>query len=130
MSFTEGVAATLRRITAAWMEHRWDELAELFDPSMVMLGAGLAGRIEGREAIVAWYRERMERAPVDDYREESPEIDLWGTTAVATLRWAMSWTADGVPERHSGRDLFVLHYDPEPGEWRALWRTTILDPAP
>lgn len=126
----EGVAATLARITAGWMEQRWDELRERFDPRMVMVLPGFSGRLEGREAVVAHYRELMERVAVTDYREDSPEIDVWESTATATVRWRMEWTDAGRPGRHSGRDLFVLAYDPDQGEWRALWRTMILDPAP
>ena len=130
MAGEEGVAATLARITAAWMEQRWDELRERFDPRMVMVPPGFGGRLEGREAVVASYRELMGRGEITDYREESPEIDVWETTATAIVRRRMSWADPGGPGRHSGRDLFVLAYDPDEGEWRALWRTTILDPAP
>jgi len=126
----EGVAATLARITAAWMEQRWDELRARFDPRMVMVQPGFGERLEGRETVVASYRALVERAEITDYREESPEIDVWETTATAVIRWRLAWTDARGPGRHSGRDLFVLAYDSDEGEWRALWRTTILDPAP
>jgi hypothetical protein len=128
MAGEEGVAAAIARITAAWMEQRWDDLGEQLHARMVVTRA--EGRLEGRAAAVRARRELMERASVEDYRETGSEIDVFGATAVATIRWWMRTAGPAGPERHSGRDHYVLEYDPERGDWVALWQSTILEPPP
>src|SRR5215211_7426132 len=72
--------ALLRKISAAWQNRRYEELAGLFDENIVMVLPAFSGRIEGREAVVDSYREFMETANVSDYQEDLPTIDVWGDT--------------------------------------------------
>jgi uncharacterized protein (TIGR02246 family) len=121
------VRAALARLGAAWRERRWDALAGCLDERVVFAVLG-AGRVEGRDAAVASYREFMERATITEYREEPPAVDVWGDTAVATYRWTMAWLSGGVPNRGTGHDVLVLRR--ADGAWRAVWRTLVADPEP
>lgn len=123
------VAETLRRLSAAWRERRYEELSSLFDENVVMALPGFADRVKGRDALVASYREFMDRATILEYREEPPTVDVWGDSAVAMYRWHMAWAAGGDAERASGHDVFVFTRGSgaEP-PWRAVWRTLAVDP--
>ena len=126
-------AAEVRRVlsalSAAWQGRRYDELAEYFAEDVVFTLPGFAGRLEGVAAMVASYREFMERATLTEYQEDTPAIDVWSETAVATLRWEMAWLAGGVPNREAGHDVFVLQRVDGRGPWRAVWRTMTFEPA-
>ncbi len=126
MAGEEGVSATIARITAAWMEGRWTDLGDQLHERMVVTHAD--GRIDGRDAVVRSHREFIESVTVEDYRQTGQEIDVFGATAVATVRWWMRTAGASGPERHSGRDHYVLEYDPERGDWIALWQSMILEP--
>jgi uncharacterized protein (TIGR02246 family) len=121
------VHGALRAISAAWQERRYNELAQLFADEIVFALPGFTGRLEGAPAVVASYREFMERATLTEYREDAPQIDVWGDTAVATYRWEMAWLAGGVPNREAGHDAFVLRRGGD-GQWRAVWRTMTFEP--
>ena len=124
------IAATLARLSAAWRDRRYDELAAVFDERVVMALPGFAGRVEGRDTLVESYREFMERATLTHYEEQPPAIDVWGDTAVASYHWEMKWLAGGVPNEAAGYDVFVLRRLPErsgAGEWVAVWRTMAVD---
>ena len=120
--------ALLRRVSSAWQNRRYEELADLFDENIVMVLPAFSGRIEGREAVVDSYREFMETANVSDYQEDLPTIDVWGDTGIASYHWEMTWIAGGKVETASGYDAFVLsRMSDGDGSWRAVWRTMSLD---
>lgn len=128
------VASVLARLNAAWQSGDYAMLAECFDADVVMMLPNGTGRVEGREPIVASYRDFMESATITEYHEDPPAIDVWGDTAVASYRWAMSWVTRGAPDSGAGCDVLVFRRMAGPGaleeEWRAVWRTMMLEPAP
>ena len=115
------VHAVVARISAAWQERRYDDLARLFAEDMVFTLPGSAGRVEGRDAIVASYREFMDRITLTSYVEDPQVVGVWGDTAVVRLRWEMAWLAGGVPNHATGHDIFAFRL--ADGAWRAIWRT-------
>jgi len=125
------VRVTLRRISAAWQNRHYQELATLFDEDIVMVLPGLSARIEGRVAVVESYMEFMEHAAVGDYWEDEPTIDVWGETAIASYRWEMTWVTGGITESAAGYDVFTFSRDTDRDQaWRAVWRTMALDVVP
>jgi len=74
------------------------------------------------------YREFMECVTLTEYREDTPTVDVWNDTAVATFRWEMAWVAGGVPNRGAGHDVFVFRRASTGVPWRAVWRTTLFEP--
>lgn len=44
--------AVLQKVSAAWQNRRFEELADLFDENIVMVLPAFSGRIEGRKAVV------------------------------------------------------------------------------
>ena len=120
------VARTLASLSTAWQNRRYDELAAAFHERIVMALPGFSGRVEGRDALVASYREFMERATLTHYAEEPPTIDVWRRTAVATYRWEMRWLVNSIPNQAAGSEMFVFARGLA-GEWRAVWRTVAFD---
>ena len=125
------VHRTFLQLSAAWQGRRYDELEGLLAEDIVFALPGLEGRLEGAPAVVASYREFMERVTLTAYREETPAIDVWGDTAVLICRWQMEWLAGGVPNAESGHEVFVFrrspNTDPQATSWRAVWRTMTFD---
>lgn len=120
--------ATLGKLSAAWQNRRYEELAELFDDNIVMELPGFSGRIEGREAVVNGYRDFMETAAISNYQEDLPTIDVWGNTAMASYHWDMTGVRGGIAESAAGYDAFVCARNADgDGTWRAVWRTMSLD---
>ncbi len=64
------VSAATARINAAWRERRYDDLGQMFAEDMVFTLPGFSGLLQGRDAIVASYREFIERVTLTSYREE------------------------------------------------------------
>lgn len=122
------VARTLAAMSAAWRERRYDDLATYLAEDMVFALPGFNGRLEGATAVVASYREFMERVTITAYEEAPPMVDVWEDTAVASYRWTMAWIAGDVPNREAGHDLFVLKRVEAGTPWRAVWRTMTFDP--
>jgi hypothetical protein len=117
------VALTLAALSTAWRERRYDDLAGFLAEDMVFTLPGFGGRLEGATAVVASYREFMERVTLTAYEEQAPTVDVWGETAVASFRWEMTWLAGGVPNQGAGHDLFVFRRAAAGESWRAVWRT-------
>jgi uncharacterized protein (TIGR02246 family) len=126
VSDADSVRAALKRISDAWQARRYEDLSQLFAPDMVFALPGLTGRLEGRDAIVASYREFMDRITLTSYREDQHAVDVWGDMAVASFRWDMAWSAGGVPSHEAGRDVFAFRRGD--GGWLAVWRTMLFEP--
>ena len=120
------VRAATARINAAWRERRYDDLCQMFAEDMVFTLPGFSGLLQGREAIVASYREFNERVTLTSYREEQLVVHVWGDTAVASYRWDMAWLAGGVPNHETGQDVFAFRHHTN-GAWLAIWRTMTFD---
>lgn len=121
------IVHTLAALSAAWRERRYDDLAAYLEANMVFASPGLGAQLDGREAVVASYREFMDRATLREYQETDLVVDVWGETAVARYRWTMGWLAGGVERRESGHDVFVLRRCEEDSAWRVVWRTMLFE---
>lgn len=119
----EGAGAMIRSINQAWIEGRVDGIAPYVHPDMTMVFPGFAGRAEGREALIAGFRDFCENATVHEFREHDHDIDVAGDTAVVSFRYEMVYERSGGRYRATGRDLWVLQL--VAGEWRAVWRTML-----
>ena len=122
------VTRTLAAMSAAWRERRYDDLTPFLAKDMVFALPGFSGRLEGAAAVVASYREFMERVTLTAYEESTPAVDVWGDTAVASFRWSMAWLAGDVPNREVGHDVFVFKRAQPGAPWRAVWRTMTFEP--
>jgi ketosteroid isomerase-like protein len=116
-------AATMRRINQAWLDGRVDDLAPMVHPEIVMVFPGFAGRIQGREAFLAGFRDFCRTAIVQKFHEHDNQVDVAGDTAVISFRYDMIYERAGEKYRAIGRDLWV--FQRQDGEWIAVWRTML-----
>ena len=128
----DAVRQAVTALSEAWRHRRYDQLRTLFADDIVFALPGFQGRLEGATAVVASYREFMDRATLTEYREDPPAIDVWGDTAVVSFRWDMGWLAAGVSNRGAGHDVFIFRWTlggPNAASgWRAIWRTMTFEP--
>jgi uncharacterized protein (TIGR02246 family) len=119
----EAVTAALERINRTWLDQRPDDLVPLLHPDMTFVFPGFAGRVEGREAIVAGFADFCGNATVHEYREADHQVDVIGETAVASFTYEMVYERSGTRSRATGRDLWV--FVRQGSEWIAAWRTML-----
>jgi hypothetical protein len=121
------IRAVLSALTKAWRTGRTQDIAPLLHPEVVFVRPDFSGRAEGREACIATYEEFLAAALVLRYEEEELAVDVFGTTAVATLRWEMTWEMGGQRSEESGHDVYVLARVGD--AWLIAWRTLLSAPA-
>lgn len=119
----ERVAEAMRQINDAWLAGRADDLAALVHPEIVMVFPSFAGRIQGREAFLAGFRDFCENARIRQFREDEHQIDIAGGTAVVNFGYEMLYERSAKQYRVTGRDLWVFGKH-GPG-WVAVWRTML-----
>ncbi len=76
-------------------QKRWDEVHELFTDDAVAAYSGGKYAFRGRDAIVAFFREAMDRKTfLSSHRVHQPEITVLGGTSARGI-WAMEdWVID------------------------------------
>jgi ketosteroid isomerase-like protein len=116
-----GAAAAMRQINEAWMQGRLDALASMLHGEIVMAPPGFGGRAEGRDAILAGFRDYCENATTLEFHEHDLQADVIGDVAIVTFRYDMVYERAGARSRASGRDLWVLQR--HSGTWLGVWRT-------
>jgi uncharacterized protein (TIGR02246 family) len=116
-------AAAMRQINQAWLDGRVEDLAPLVHPEIVMVFPGFAGRIQGRDDFLAGFRDFLQNATIQEYREHDHQIDVAGDTAVVTFRYDMVYERSGGRYRSTGRDLWV--FQRQDRAWIAVWRTML-----
>jgi ketosteroid isomerase-like protein len=124
----EQIRFLLRRINAAWLKGRLEELEECFHADIVIRGPDLREMARGRESCVRSYADFIRQATVREFQESEPDVSIWGNTAVSIYSWDITYEMKGQEHHERGRDLFVLTRDD--GGWRAVWRTVLLSSQP
>jgi predicted lipid-binding transport protein (Tim44 family) len=119
----EGACAAMRRINQAWLEGRVDVLRPLVDPEIVMVFPGFAGRIRGREDVLAGFCDFCQNARIHEFREHDQQVDVVGVMAVVSFRYEMVYERSGERFRSTGRDLWV--FQNQGRRWMAVWRTML-----
>lgn len=119
----EDVATAMRQINQAWLAGQVEDLTPIVHPEIVMAFPGFTARSQGREAFLAGFRDFCENATVSEFRDDDPQIDVVGDTAVVTFRYAMVYERSGERNRATGRDLWVFQH--RAGAWLAIWRTML-----
>jgi uncharacterized protein (TIGR02246 family) len=120
---TEAIRALLQRITAAWTQGPLERLADCFHDAMVIVSPRFQDRAEGRAACIESYREFVETATLQRYRQGDPDIHVVGETAVAAYRFEIIYTIDTTDFQEAGWDVFM--FARTSGAWLAVWRTVI-----
>lgn len=119
----EQAEEAMRRINQAWLSGKLEDLVPMVHPEMVMVYPGFAGRGQGREDILAGFRDFQENAAIHEYQERDLEADVAGDTAVVTFRFEMDYERQGKRYHCTGRDLWVFGQQDE--AWVAVWRTML-----
>jgi Domain of unknown function (DUF4440) len=122
-SDTQPIRTVLGALTKAWRTGRTKDIGALLHPSVVFVRPGFSGRAEGRAACVATYDEFLAAALVLRYEEAESVVDVFGKTAVATLRWEMAWELGGQRSEDAGHDVYVLARTDD--RWLIAWRTLL-----
>lgn len=116
-------ATALRLINQAWLEGRVEDLAALVHPDIVMVLPGFTGRVQGRDELVAGFRDFCQNARVHEFREHDHHVDVAGSTAVVGFGYEMVYERAGERYRATGRDLWVFQH--ENAGWIAVWRAML-----
>jgi hypothetical protein len=113
----------MSQINRAWLDGRVDDLAPLVHSEIIMVFPGFAGRIQGREAFLAGFRDFCQNARVHEFRELDEQVDIAGSTAVISFRYEMVYERAGERYRATGRDVWV--FERQGDVWLAVWRTML-----
>jgi len=126
MNEKDTVRQIVKNINQAWLNDRFEEMDQYFHPDVVFVQPKFAGRLEGRAACIASYREFCAQATVREYRDGEPRIDVFGNAAVATYPFHMLYELAGESYREDGYDTLVFARGE--GGWRAVWRSMYISP--
>jgi uncharacterized protein (TIGR02246 family) len=126
MNAAHEVRSVVQRLNEAWIHGRMDELAAAFHRDVVVVAPNFAARSVGREACVRGYADFVSHAVLHRVDVEPPEVDVFGSTAIAACPYSIDYTIEGKRWRGDGRDVMVLVE--EDGAWTVVWR--LLMPGP
>lgn len=122
-SLVSNLRALVKRLNAAWVNRRFDELTTYFHPDVVVVPPDISTRVLGRDACVASYRDFMSSATVHAFEDAPAQIDVTGGTAVAVAPYEIDYEIPSGRWRGTGKDVLVLGKD-ETG-WRVVWRLVL-----
>jgi ketosteroid isomerase-like protein len=115
-------------INHAWTTGNFDAIGEHVAEHVVMAPPGLEGRVLGRDAYVASFRQFAEVARTRMFLPEVPRVDVIGNTAVATCPFTIAYELEGGSYREKGADILV--FARTAGAWKIVWRTVMSEPDP
>ena len=122
-TYRAAVADEMRLINSAWMGGRVDEMEASIHPDIVMALPGVASRVQGRDALLAGFRDFCNNAAVHEFHDRDMQIDIAGRTAVVTTQYEMVYERSGARYRATGRDLWV--FERHGDSCIAVWRTML-----
>jgi ketosteroid isomerase-like protein len=122
----------IRRIVAAmneaWRDGHFDKIGDHVAEHVVMAPPGFEGRVMGRPAYVASFRQFSEVARTHEFSPDTPHVDVIGSTAVAVCPFSITYELEGNTYREKGSDILV--FARVGGAWKVVWRTLLSEPAP
>lgn len=124
MSPKDEIVELVRRINSAWRNGRYDELQACFSEDIVLAMPGLRETMEGREAIIASYRDFRGRATIHEFQAEEPRVEVFRQTAVATMHFRIGYEYEGKASSEGGIDVLVFENGAD--GWRVVWRTVVM----
>jgi ketosteroid isomerase-like protein len=113
-------------INRAWRGGDYEAIGQYVEEHVVMAPPGLEGRVLGRAAYVASFRQFAEVATTHDFSQGTPHVDIIGDTAVAVCPFTIVYEMDGGTYREKGSDILV--FARTSGTWRVAWRTLMSEP--
>jgi hypothetical protein len=123
MSPDPDLPSLIRDINRTWLENRVPDMRRWIHPDIVMAPPGFGAPIIGREAFLQSFEEFLRPAAVREFQESEIEAGVWGSTAVATFRFDVTYELEGKEYREAGREIWVFSRDGE--SWLAVWRTQL-----
>jgi uncharacterized protein (TIGR02246 family) len=113
-----GIDKTRNAYIEAWKAADVDRMAGLYTENAVVMYPNLPA-VEGRAAIVAYFKGFFAEFPKNEFQLTSSEIEVAGPWAFdrGAYRWKGFPKAGGEPLEDSGKYLVVLQRQPD-GEWR------------
>lgn len=113
----------MQAINRAWVDGQPEEMEPHLHPDMVIVTSDVEYRADGRDACIASYKDFCDRAQIQEYREEKPNVDIFGEQAVVIYRFNITYKLEGEPHQDEGADIFV--FKREQDQWLAIWRTLV-----
>jgi hypothetical protein len=113
----------LHEINRAWLEGRLEQLGRFFDPGIVMVAPGFGAKLAGADTCLASFEEFIASAGVRRFKESEITAEVWGSTAVGSFRFDVTYVLNGNEQTEAGREIWVFARGEE--GWRAVWRTQI-----
>ncbi len=128
MSAEAEIREVIAKIDAAWRAKELEGLEGCFHEDAVIAGPGYAEYARGRVKCAESYREFATNAAVLSYSESAHVLRVWGTTAIYTFAWEMTYQRERGPRQEAGTDQLV--FELAEGRWQVVWRYIHFRPAP
>ena len=112
----------VRDLNDAWIRGDYDDLADYFDPDVVMSVPGQAQPIRGARAMIDSYRQFGAAGLLHEFEIENIDVFTHGPVQVCHLDYRVDYEIDGSRYQEKGRDVYVITTDAS-GKKAVVWRT-------
>ena len=110
------------QLNREWVERHLDHLSQHCWEDVVLVLPGGTGRVQGRDAVVASFRDFTTTCELLEWSDRDWHVDHCGATAVVSYVFTMKYRRAGEVWRATGRDLYVLE---QKSGWQIAWRTML-----
>lgn len=117
------VRDVLRKLTLAWSTGNPQDLTPWFHEDIMILSSDLKVLGSGKEACIQSYVDFLNTATDTEFKDEDPEVHLFGQTAIAFHRYTIGWKMDGKAHEETGQELYA--FTQVDGSWQVVLRKLI-----
>ena len=108
---TKEIIDTLRVMNKCWTEG-WheDQFRQYIHPDAVAIAPSTPGRLEGKEAYVAGWRDFAQATVIHEWKESGHKVQVYagGKCAVVTNFFTITFAIGQAKQTIQGRDMFFL----------------------
>ncbi len=104
-----------------WQQKNFEALAALLDEQVVFVSPGFQQAITGIEACVATFTQFSEKAIVEFFEMDPPQINLIRNTAVTTYTFHIRYLLNRQSFEETGTDILVWQKK-DWNTWLIIWR--------
>ena len=119
----EEIKQIIKKINYAWVKNRTEDLVNFFYMQMVIVGPDFLELKKGQKACIKSYKDFIDRAKINNFKEEDATVYVYGDTAIASYGYDITYKMDKHSMNDSGRDMFVFIYGDK--KWQTALRTML-----
>lgn len=115
----------IESINNLWTNGQAEHLGPFYDDKVIHADKEFETLTSTKDELLYSFKSFCDNARINSFAESEQEIEVIGTTAVASYTWSIKYDMNAKSYDEKGKELLV--FSKETGKWLVVWRVLLPD---